>query len=96
METTEDKINELEDRPIEFTHYEQKSQTENKWTENKWTEPQELVRQKQKIRGSYPQGPRRIKRWAERVFKKIMAENSPNVVKDTNLQNQEAGQASNK
>ena len=24
METTEDKINELEDRPIEFTHYEQK------------------------------------------------------------------------
>lgn len=30
METTEDKINELEDRPIEFTHYEQKSQTENK------------------------------------------------------------------
>ena len=47
------------------------------------------MRQKQKIRCSYPQGPRRIKRWAERVFKKIMAENSPNVVKDTNLQIQE-------
>ena len=36
------------------------------------------------------------KRWAERLFKKIMGENVPDLVKDTNLQIQETGKFSNK
>lgn len=84
VEMTEGEIGILEDRSIKFTQSEWQTEKEKRASGTRGT----INKRANTCINWVPE--REEKVWDWRVFKEIMGENSPNLVKDINLQIQEA------
>lgn len=94
VEMTEDRINELEVGQKNLSNMNKRKKTDWK-QKNRASETCETVTEYPMFISSESQKENK-KRGAERVFKKIIAENFPNLVKGINLKIQEAEQTSNR